>query len=79
MVAVVFDRDLHVFPAHIEIGNYGAEFAADRDLCLWSRQARLNQQQSKPRLFWRLGSCVHKTERGAGLPDTAPPRIAPYQ
>jgi hypothetical protein len=43
LVAVVFDRDLHIFPAHIEICDQVAELVADRDLCLRSRQACLNQ------------------------------------
>lgn len=44
MIAVVFDRDFRFFPTHIEMGDYVTAFVADKDLCLRTRQARLNQQ-----------------------------------
>jgi hypothetical protein len=41
LVAVVFDRDLHIFPTYIEICDYVAELVTDGDLCLRSRQAEV--------------------------------------
>jgi hypothetical protein len=62
LVTVVLDGNHERLPAHIEICERIEVTIVDHDLCLRCRQTSINEQQSQPRLFRRLGTTVHERQ-----------------
>src|SRR4051794_39185698 len=71
VVAVVFDREHWVLPAHVEVIPATAVRAEDWDLSSWPRVAGAAYQEPQPRFLWRLCACVHHVQCHLKLAQTA--------